>query len=303
MFKSGMVAFVGRPNVGKSSLVNLLLDYPLSIVTPKPQTTRDAILGLYNDSDCQLLMMDTPGIHKPEHQLGHRLVERAEAVLQDADLVLYLVAADDRSSHPAHQRILELLRHHHKKVILVLNKIDLPGAKAKVLETMADFHEQLPDAELVPISVAKNENLDRLIQTMKDLTPEGLPLYPEDQLTDRSERFMASEIIRAVAMEGTAEEVPHSLAVQIDEYKSPDEYPDLEKLQVRATVFVERQGQKTILLGKIRTIRIMAQRRLRDATGWPVALDLWVKVSKGWRNSQKDLKRLGYGPIERIDRS
>lgn len=302
MAKVGVVALVGRPNVGKSSMVNCLIDYQLSIVTPKPQTTRDNILGLYSDERGQIMFIDTPGLHKPQHLLGTRLVERAHAVVDSADLVVIVAEADDDPRGAAYSHIYDALGPLcDRLVIVVLNKCDRPGAKASALRAMAGFHQLWPHAELIPFSAREKLNRELLLNLIFERLDEGEPLYPQDQITDRSERFIAGEIIRQCCMDGTNEEVPHSLAVEIEAYQSPDEYPR-QDLLVRAAIHVERSGQKAILIGKqgekIKTIKTHAKRKLRDLTGWPVTLELWVKVSEGWRGNERALKQLGYGRTE-----
>ena len=304
MPKVGVVALVGRPNVGKSSLVNCLLDYHLSIVTPKPQTTRDNILGLYTDERGQILFVDTPGLHKPQHLLGTRLVERAKATLDGADVVVIVAEANDDTTGGAYRHIFEALGPlENRQVIALVNKCDLPGAKGKALGAMAGLNKLWPQAELLPFSAKTGLNRDLFLNLVFERLQEGELLYPEDQLTDRSERFLAGELIRQCAMDGTEEEVPHSLAVEIEEYQSPDEYPR-QDLYVRATLHVERAGQKAILIGKngsrLKMVKTHARRKLKQVTGWPVTMDLWVKVSEGWREDERALKRLGYGKTEEM---
>lgn len=298
-FKSGVAALAGRPNVGKSSLVNRLLDFRLSVVTPKPQTTRDAILGLYNDEDCQIVFVDTPGVHEPEHRLGERLVDRALEALDEADVILYVVTIDDRPFWSENRTIIGRLKETKTPVILCVNKVDLPGSREKILPVISLFQKELDIRDAIPMSARDGTHRELLLQTVKSYLPEGVPLYPDDQVTDRPERFLAAEIIRGKAMEMTEEEVPHSLAVEIDEYKSPDEYPDRTDLLIRATVYVERPGQRAILLGAggrmIRAVGSAARKELERLTGHKVFLDLWVKVSQDWRDSERELRRLGYG--------
>lgn len=298
-FRSGIVAVVGRPNVGKSSLMNSLLEYKLSIVSAKPQTTRDNIQGLYNDDQCQILFVDTPGIHRPEHKLGERLVDRALSQIGDADLVLFVITFEDRPFWSENRRIIEVLRETKTPLLLAVNKIDLHGSKERILPLIEEFSRELPFAAVVPVSARRGINRDLLLEEIVSRLPEGAPLYPDDMITDRSERFIAAEVIREKAIALTDQEVPHSVAVDIEEYKSPDEYPDRDHLLIRATIYVERDGQKAILLGKkgekMKAIGSAARQTLTELTGHPVYLDLWVKVHKGWRNSECQLKQLGYG--------
>ena len=299
-FRSGVAAVVGRPNVGKSSLLNRLLKYKLSIVSAKPQTTRDNILGLYNGANSQILFMDTPGIHNPVHKLGERLVERAVSQFNESDVILYVVTIGDRPDDRENARIIKVLRECPKiPVVLVVNKVDLPGSKGKILPVIEAFRKSLSLRDAVPVSAKEGINSDTLIEVVESLLPIGAPLYPDDMITDRTERFIAQEIIREKVITATEEEVPHSVAVEIDEYKSPDEYPERKDLYIRATIYVEREGQKVIILGrkgeKIKTIGTLARKALEEMTGHKTFLELWVKINKGWRDSEAELKKLGYG--------
>ena len=299
IFHSGVVAVIGRPNAGKSSLLNRILDYKLSIVSAKPQTTRDNILGLYNSGQAQIIFVDTPGIHRPVNKLGEKLVERAVSELEEADVVLFVITIDDRPTQKENARIIELLKSCRDiPVLLAVNKIDMPGSRGKILSVIDSFTKSLPLKDAVPVSAKDGTNISKLISVLEQLLPEGDALYPDDMLTDRSERFIAQEIIREKVITETEEEVPHSVAVEIDEYKSPDEYPDRKDLYIRATIYVERDGQKAIILGKkgekIKTIGTAARRVIEEMTGHKTFIELWVKVNKGWRDSESELKKLGY---------
>ena len=299
VFHSGTVAVIGRPNAGKSSLLNKILDYKLSIVSAKPQTTRDNILGLYNSDHSQILFIDTPGIHKPVNKLGERLVERAASELEDADVILFVITIDDRPELSENARIIRLLSEcSHAPILLAVNKVDLPGSRSKILSVIDMFTKVLTVADVVPVSARNGINISKLLKVLETLLPQGEPLYPDDMLTDRPERFIVQEIIREKVISCTEEEVPHSVAVEIEEYKSPDEYPERKDLFVRATIYVERDGQKAIILGKkgekIRTIGTAARKVIEEMTGYKTFLELWVKVSKGWRDSESELKKLGY---------
>lgn len=298
-FHSGVVAVIGRPNVGKSSLLNRILDYKLSIVSEKPQTTRDNILGIYNSERMQIVFVDTPGIHRPHNKLGEKLVDRALAELDECDLILFVVSINENPKHEENLRIAKLLEVVKRPVLLVVNKVDLPGSKGKVLPLIDAFRKMVPLSDAaVPVSAKEGTNADTLLTVVEQLLPEGPPLYPDDMLTDRSERFIAQEIIREKVIVATEEEVPHSVAVEIDEYRSPDEYPERKDLYIRATVYVEREGQKAIILGKkgekIKAIGTAARKAIETMTGHKVFIELWVKVNEGWRNSETKLKKMGY---------
>ncbi len=298
-FRSGTVAVIGRPNVGKSSLLNRILRYKLSIVTAMPQTTRDNILALYNGPASQILFVDTPGIHRPLNKLGERLNERAVSQSEDADLVLYVVTIDDLPTGRENARIIDTLAALKKiPVVLAVNKVDLPGSKLKIMPVIKLFAEKLSLADVVPVSACDGTNCETLIKVLEQHLPVGAPFYPDDMITDRSERFIAQEIIRERVIVATEEEVPHSVAVEIDEYKSPDEYPKQTGLFIRATIYVERPGQRAIILGhkgeKIKSIGTAARKTLEELTGHKVFLELWVKTNSGWRDSESELKKLGY---------
>lgn len=298
-FRSGVVAVIGRPNVGKSSILNSILKYKLSIVSAKPQTTRDNILGLYNSDSSQILFIDTPGIHKPQNKLGERLVERAADGAGGADVILYVITIDDRPTQRENARIISFLKSCDGiPIVLAINKVDLPGSKSKIFPVIDSFTKAIKIKDAVPVSARQNINGDILVSLLENLLPEGVPMYPDDMITDRSERFIATEIIREKVFAETEEEVPHSVAVEIEEYKSPEEYPERKDLFIRATIYVDRDSQRAIVLGrkgeKIKAIGSAARRTLEELTGHKVFLDLWVKVNKGWRDSDSELKKLGY---------
>ncbi len=299
VFRSGTVAVIGRPNVGKSSLLNRVIGYNLSIVSSKPQTTRDSILGVYNSESSQILFFDTPGIHRPRNRLGEQLVRRATSEIETADAVLYVVTIDDRPDGRENRQIIKLLAECPKTpVILVVNKVDLPLSRSKILPLIDSFSKAVRLADAVPVSARDGTNVELLLSVLEKFLPESPPMYPPDMLTDRSERFIAGETIRKKVISMTEEEVPHSVAVEIDEYKSPDEYPERKDLLIRATVYVEREGQKAIILGrkgeKVKAIGVEARKSIEGQTGHKVFLELWVKVNKGWRDSENELKKLGY---------
>ncbi len=297
-FRSGVVAVIGRPNVGKSSLLNRILKYKLSIVTAMPQTTRDNILGLYNGARSQILFVDTPGIHRPLNKLGERLVQRAVSELENADVVLYVVTIDDSPNGRENARIISTLTLLKIPIVLAVNKVDLRGSKSKILRVINSFAEKLQLADVVPVSAHDGTNCETLISVLEERLPVGVPLYPDDIITDRSERFIAQEIIREKAIIATDEEVPHSIAVEVDEYKSPDEFPQQKDLFIRATIYVEREGQRAIILGhggeKIKSIGTAARKTIEELTGYKVFLELWVKLNRGWRDSESELKKMGY---------
>lgn len=298
LFRSGIVTIMGRPNVGKSSLINSLLDYKVTIVSPKPQTTRDNIICILNRPNLQIIFKDTPGVHVPKHKLGEHLVNTARKAMEDTDLLLYLVEATDREILPEDKGILQMINSVETPFILVVNKIDKVSRWSGVeLDRIAELYtmKRKPLGK-IPVSVLKRQNLDILVDIISSNLPTGFPLYPEDIIIDRSERFLASEIIREKIFLLTHMEIPHSTAVIVEEYKSPDEYTDRKDLYIRATIYVERDSQKGIIIGtngeKLKNIGTYARKDLEKLSGFRVFLDLWVKVRKSWRRSEKEVKRM-----------
>ncbi|MCR4817766.1 MAG: GTPase Era [Fretibacterium sp.] len=288
---------MGRPNVGKSSLVNALLKARVAIVSPKPQTTRNAVRCIYNDDRAQIVFTDTPGLYLPREKdkLGQFLVGSAAEALNDADAVCWLVEAGDKKLAPEDLEAARVLSEVKVPVILVANKADA-GDPAGAFRL---YGELRPFAGQVAVSAKLGRGLDALIDLLLTLLPEGTPWYDPDVLMDSTERFMAAEAIRGKVLSLLRDEIPHCTAVEIDEYKSPEEYPDRKRLYIRASLVVETEGQKAIVIGSggkmIKRIGRSARAELEDLTGLPVYLDLWVKVSPHWRQTDLVLRRLGYG--------
>lgn len=291
--RCGVVALAGRPNVGKSSLVNALLRARAAIVSPKPQTTRNAIRCIYNDERAQIVFTDTPGLHRPRDRLGRSLTDAAEDAFAKADAVCWLVEAGDRRLRDEDAEVLRALSVVSRPIVLVVNKADAhdPGGALEL------YGSRLPFAGRIAVSARRGRNLDALIDLLLPLLPEGTPWYDPDILIDGTERFMASEVIRGRVLALLRDEVPHCVAVEIDEYKSPEEYPERKRLYIRASLIVETAGQKAILIGAggamLKRIGETARLELEELTGHPVYLDLWVKVSPHWRQSEPVLRRLG----------
>ena len=293
--KSGTVAIIGRPNAGKSSLVNALLKTHALIVSPKPQTTRNSVRCVYNDDDAQIIFTDTPGLYRPDSRdkLGIFLNDSILDALDDSDCILWLVEAGTRKLKPDDFEIARILP---KKipVILTVNKSDKsdPSQALKLYESLFSFEAE------VPISAKTKRGLDALMSAILPHIPEGQPVYDPEILMDTTEKFMASEIIREKILMLLRDEVPHCVAVMIDEYKSPEEYPDRKKLYIRASLITETEGQKKILIGSkgemIKRIGELSRNSIEDATGIPVYLDLWCKVAPNWRRNPAALRRLGY---------
>ncbi|MCS7208476.1 MAG: GTPase Era [Fimbriimonadales bacterium] len=283
-FRSGFVAVIGKPNVGKSTLVNHFVGRKVSIVSPRPQTTRRRILGILNLPDAQIVFVDTPGIHKPKYKLGERMVEAAVGALPDADLILFVV---DASKPPSaeDQQIAELLRTEaHAPVVLVLNKMDkLPPEKVK---PHAEAYWQLvPNyADWMMTNAVKGHNCDKLLEIILKHLPEGLPFFPQEQITDQPERLFAAEIIREKVLLNTYQEVPHGIGVAIERW---EERPN-GVLYIAATIYVERETHKGIVIGEggkmLKKIGQRAREELELWLGRKIFLELWVKVREDWRN-------------------
>ena len=297
-YRSGCVALLGRPNVGKSSLINALIGEKVAAVSSKPQTTRNAIRCIYTTDREQIVIVDTPGIHKPKHALGDFMMQEAEEALGQVDAVCFVVEAGDQSIGEKEEMILQVLSQLSLPVVLAVNKIDkLPNAKLYT-RTSDLYVERLKPAAVVPVSAADGTNLKLLAAEISKLLPEQPAIYPEDMVMDSTERFLAAEVIREKIFQMTEDEVPHGAAVVVDEFRSPDEYPDLKTARIRATIVVDREGQKGIVIGKggskLKAIGSAASKDLEQKFGYPVFLQLWVKVKPGWRKSEEELRRLGY---------
>jgi GTP-binding protein Era len=280
--------------VGKSSLVNALLRSKAAIVSPKPQTTRNAVRCVYNDDRAQIVFTDTPGVHVPKDRLGRFLDDAVMDALSNADVACWLVEAGDRKVGRESREALERLRKFTGPVVLAVNKCD----KEEPARAFDLYGQALPFAGRVALSAKSGRGLPALVGLLLPLLPEGEPWFDPDILMDGTERFMASEAIRGQLLALLRDEVPHRAAVEIEEYKSPDEYPDRRKLYIRASLIVETDGQKAILIGAsgatLKKIGCAARLDLEALTGHPVFLELWVKVSPKWRDSELVLRRLGY---------
>jgi GTP-binding protein Era len=290
--KSGFVALIGRPNVGKSTLMNHIIGQKVAIMSDKPQTTRNQIRGVYTDERGQIIFLDTPGIHKPKSKLGEYLVKTAQNALDEVDLVLFLVDASEGLG-PGDHYITEHLKGIKTPVFLVINKID--QVHPDDLLPLIDQYRQLHDfAEFVPISALQGNNTSTLVRLIFERLPEGPAYYPADQVTDHPERFIVGELIREKVLFLTREEVPHSVAVIVEEMKQRENGA----VYVRATIYTERDSQKGILIGKrgsmLKEVGRLAREEIERLFGSKVFLDLWVKVKKDWRNEEFLLRQFGY---------
>lgn len=294
-YKSGFVALIGRPNVGKSTLLNFLVGQKVAIMSPQPQTTRNKISGIYTDDQEQIVFIDTPGIHKPKNKLDDFMDKSSYSALDEVDVVLFMVEPEPAGK--GDQYIAELLKKIKKPVFLVINKID--KVHPNKLLSIIDSYKNLGDfAEIVPISASQGNNVSELIKTIAKYLPEGPQFYDADQLTDRPEYFIVAELIREQVLKLIHEEVPHATAVVVDRMRDHEGG----KLQIEATIYVERPGQKGIIIGKkgqmLKQIGIAARQEIEALLGEKVNLRLWVKVQKNWRSDPAFLKSIGYNAKE-----
>ncbi len=291
-FRSGFVALVGRPNVGKSTLLNKLVGQKVAIMSDKPQTTRHKIHSVLSRNDAQIVFLDTPGIHKPRHKLGEHMVDVALGALKEVDVVLFLVEATDPPG-AGDQYITEQMKGIKTPVFLLINKIDLIK-KEEVLERILNYKDLLPFAEVIPVSALSGDNVERLADTIIKYLPEGPQYYPADMITDRPERFIMAEIIREKVLHLTSEEIPHSVAVVVEEVKERNNG----LVAVNAVIFTERDSQKAILIGKggnmLKEVGRRAREEIENLLGSKVYLELWVKVKKDWRNRINDIRNFGF---------
>jgi GTPase len=292
MFKSGFVTIIGRPNVGKSTLMNHLMGEKLSIVSSRPQTTRNNIQTILTKDDYQIVFVDTPGIHKPRHKLGEYMVKVAQETLKEVDLVLFLTNPEIEVSK-GDEYILEQLKGKGVPVFLVLNKID-ENTEDRVANTIKNYAKYFDFTEVIPISAMKGKNTDKLLDLMVKYLPEGPQYYPEDMITDQQERFIVSETIREKALRLLSQEVPHGIAVEIITMKKDEK----EIYNIEATLLCEKDSHKGIIIGKggetLKKISTYARQDIEKFLGTKVYLKLWVKVKKEWRDNASLLKELGY---------
>ncbi|MBV6469796.1 GTPase Era [Nitrospirales bacterium NOB] len=293
--KVGSVAIVGRSNVGKSTLLNRLLKEKVAIVSDKPQTTRTRILGVAHVEGAQIVFLDTPGFHEPRHLLNRRMVRTTLETFEDAD-VLYVVVEATAPPGPGDLAVVEHVRaavaKHARPVVLVINKVDLVN-KARLLPLMEQYLRMFPWTEMVPLSAETGDNVDRLLTVTIPLLAEGEAAYGEDVLTDQSMRTLAAELIREKILEQTYEEVPHSVAVEIEQFQETKKMA-----KIAAVVLVEKESQKGILIGKhgerLKLVGTAARQEMERLFGMKVFVQLWVKVRESWREDEHTLAELGY---------
>ena len=290
-YKSGFVTVIGRPNVGKSTLINKIIGQKIVITSDKPQTTRSRIQCILTQEGAQIIFLDTPGIHKPKFKLGEYMLKAAEGTLKEVDVIFFVIDATEKFGG-GEKYILERLSATSKPVILVVNKIDLIE-REKILPIIAEYSARRDFAAVVPISATDGTNIDALIDEAKKFLAEGVQYYPDEMITDQPERLIIAELIREKILHATQDEVPHSIAVDLEEFTPRDNGT----IFIRATIYVERDSQKKILIGKggsmLKNIGKEARPEIEMLVGAKIFLDLWVKVKKDWRNSIGALNQLG----------
>lgn len=291
-FKSGFISIIGRPNVGKSTFMNKVLGQKVAIMSDKPQTTRNKVQGVYTTDDSQMIFIDTPGIHKPKHQLGEHMMKVARNTLKETEVILFIVNASEEIGR-GDEFIIEMLQNTRTPVILVLNKIDLVHPD-DLLKQIDVYKDKLEFSDVVPISALQGNNVDRLLEVIETYLPEGPMYYPEDRVTDHPEHFIVSELIREKALHLTSQEIPHAIGVEVEKMKADKG----EKIHVQAVIYVERESQKGMVIGKggkmLKEIGKLARQDIENLLGNKVYLELWVKVQKDWRNKSNFIRSLGY---------
>ena len=291
-FKSGFVAIIGRPNVGKSTFMNKVLGQKVAIMSDKAQTTRNKVQGVLTTEQSQIIFIDTPGIHKPKHMLGDYMMKVAKNTLREVDAILFMVNVEE-SIGLGDEFIIELLKNNRTPIFLVLNKIDKihPDELIKEIEKYKDL---LPFAEIVPISALQGNNVDHLVKVIERYMPEGPMYYPKDQISDHPEEFIVAELIREKALHLTSQEIPHAIGVQVEKMVKESE----ERVHIEATIYIERESQKGIIIGKqgsmLKKIGQLARKDIEMLLGSKVYLELWVKVQKDWRNKPNFIRQIGY---------
>lgn len=294
-FKSGFIAVVGRPNVGKSTLINRLTGQKVSIISPKPQTTRNTIRAIITDSESQIVLMDTPGIHTPKSKLGEFMVKKAVESLNDADGVIYIVEAFDDKPGKTDEMIIEKLKNLKPPVILVINKCDA-APREKIPESIKGFSSQMEFHEIIPMSALSGENVDGLMGIIKSILPEGVMYFDSQDYTDQPERTVASEYVREKMLLLLRDEIPHGTGVEITLFKDRE---NKNIIDIEATIYCEKKSHKGIIIGKngsmLKRIGTMAREDMEKLFGAKVFLKLWVKVKEDWRNKNSVLRDLGYG--------
>lgn len=291
-FHSGFIALVGRPNVGKSTLLNTVLGEKISIVSAHAQTTRNKITGVWNGENSQIVFLDTPGMHKPKSKLGEVIRQSTVDAIGEVDIVVMICACDDPPG-AGDRYLLSLLENKKTPVILVLNKIDLVS-EAAILKKIKQYSQMYNFKEIIPVSAQTGRNMDELMQVLEKMLPEGPKYFPDDMITDQPERIIVQEIVREKILLRTHEEIPHAIGVFTEEFKVRENG----KVYIRCTIYVERESQKRIVIGSkgslLKDAGKEAREEIQKVVGSPVFLDLWVKVNRDWKNKDYMLRELGY---------
>lgn len=294
MLKSGFVSLVGRPNVGKSTLLNSLVGYKIAITSDKAQTTRNSIQGIYNDDDSQIVFVDTPGIHKPKHKLGRRLNEEAYYSIDDVDIILFLMDVT-MPFGKGDNFVLDKIKQAKKPTFLILNKVD-KIKKDHLLKLILKYKDIYDFKEIIPISALKKDNVTELINTLKKYLPDNVKYFPDEELTNTTIEFRAAELIREKVLRLTDEEVPHAVTCVVERYEDKKD-----KAIITATIIVERDSLKSIIIGKqgkmLKSIGSKARQDIEKMVDKKVYLDLFVKTIKNWRDKEKYLRELGFYDI------
>lgn len=291
-FHSGFIALVGRPNVGKSTLLNTVLGEKISIVSAHAQTTRNKITGVWNGENSQIVFLDTPGMHKPKSKLGEVIRQSTVDAIGEVDIVVMICACDNPPG-AGDRYLLSLLENKKTPVVLVLNKIDLVSEVA-ILKKIKQYSQMYNFKEIIPVSAQTGRNMDELMQVLEKMLPEGPKYFPDDMITDQPERIIVQEIVREKILLRTHEEIPHAIGVFTEEFKVRENG----KVYIRCTIYVERESQKRIVIGSkgslLKDAGKEAREEIQKVVGSPVFLDLWVKVNRDWKNKDYMLRELGY---------
>lgn len=293
--KSGFVSLVGRPNVGKSTLLNAIVGHKIAITSDKAQTTRNTIQGIYNEEDCQIVFVDTPGIHKPKHKLGQRLNDEAYYSIDDVDIILFLVDVTEKLGN-GDKFVIERLKKIDKPVFLILNKVDRIKKEA-LFEIILKYNELYDFKEVIPLSALKNDNIEALINTLKKYLPDSVKYFPDEDLTNTTKEFRIAELIREKVLRLTNDEVPHAVTCVVEEFIEKKD-----KAIVNATIIVERDSLKRIIIGRqgamLKEIGSKARKDIEQMLDKKVFLELFVKTINKWRDKEKYLKELGFYDID-----
>ncbi|NLY44284.1 MAG: GTPase Era [Clostridiaceae bacterium] len=292
-FKSGFVSIIGRPNVGKSTLLNNFVGEKIAIMSEKPQTTRNKILAILTEDDCQIIFIDTPGLHRPRNKLGEYMVRVAEQTFNEVDVILFVVEAG-LAVGEIEQQVLEQLKDIKTPVILIINKIDLIK-KEQILSTIAEYSKIFNFHSVIPVSALYNDGINIIKDEIKKILPEGPMFFPKDMITDQPEKQIASEIIREKILQLLEKEVPHGIAVEVESMKTRG---SKEIVDVTANIYCEKESHKGIIIGKngemLKKIGSLARMEMENLMGSKIFLQLWVKVKKDWRNKEFLIRNFGY---------